>query len=448
MKKFALLALCAAGIASAQTPVSVYDFNGSLFPVYNRDGLAGPLEHRAKPTDSLGVRSPSIVLTPVFQTATVGSASRQVGKFLQDTDGDLANGLNMEFYRVYSGVPSSGGGAYGNQYTIVMDVRVDALDVIEQRWGGFYNTTADQNNDSDLFLDLTRGYGISGNYEGVALFAPATFQRVAIVCDLTQVNGVAPDERMRIYVNGSYANSVPVSGLDGRFALYSPQTGITDGYTHFDIFGDEDLEAMSGAIAQLAVFDSALSASQVAALGSIGSNLAPAQVLVNGTLALGDYNGDVDTATAGVEYPAPAQLPIQVLDGNGNVVGDYAIAQVNEIGQISVPLPGAGTFEIRVNTDAWRAINQFALTTTTFLSESVIVTATSGNPTVTINLRNGDVNNDGEVGPADFSTLAGAFGTFFGDSNYLLEADLNKDGEVGPADFALLTTNFGEFGDF
>ncbi len=60
---------------------------------------------------------------------------------------------------------------------------------------------------------------------------------------------------------------------------------------------------------------------------------------------------------------------------------------------------------------------------------------------------NGDINNDNEVGPADFALLAVAFGSFDGDPNYTNAADLNDDGEVGPADFSILATNFGSFGE-
>lgn len=74
----------------------------------------------------------------------------------------------------------------------------------------------------------------------------------------------------------------------------------------------------------------------------------------------------------------------------------------------------------------------------------------AGSTTVTglnLSLKNGDVNEDNEVGPADFSLLSAAFGSFQGDPTYNAAADLNFDGEVGPADFAILAANFGEFGE-
>ncbi len=64
-----------------------------------------------------------------------------------------------------------------------------------------------------------------------------------------------------------------------------------------------------------------------------------------------------------------------------------------------------------------------------------------------ITLANGDINDDNEVGPADFSMLALAFGSFLGDPNFNVAADLNGDEEVGPADFVILSKTFGEMGD-
>lgn len=64
-----------------------------------------------------------------------------------------------------------------------------------------------------------------------------------------------------------------------------------------------------------------------------------------------------------------------------------------------------------------------------------------------VELVNGDINDDNEVGPADFSLITAAFGSFDGDPNFSAACDLNGDGEVGPADFAILSANFGQFGD-
>jgi len=56
----------------------------------------------------------------------------------------------------------------------------------------------------------------------------------------------------------------------------------------------------------------------------------------------------------------------------------------------------------------------------------------------------GDVNGDYLVGVADFSTLAGAYGSSSGQPAYDREADFNLDGLVGVADFSTLAGNYGK----
>jgi len=55
----------------------------------------------------------------------------------------------------------------------------------------------------------------------------------------------------------------------------------------------------------------------------------------------------------------------------------------------------------------------------------------------------GDANGDGYVGSADFSILAGAYGTSVGDPAYDERADFNHDDYIGSADFSMLAGNYG-----
>lgn len=55
----------------------------------------------------------------------------------------------------------------------------------------------------------------------------------------------------------------------------------------------------------------------------------------------------------------------------------------------------------------------------------------------------GDVDGDYCVGSADFSILAGAYGTSVGDPVYVPEADINCDGYIDSADFSILAGNYG-----
>jgi hypothetical protein len=51
-------------------------------------------------------------------------------------------------------------------------------------------------------------------------------------------------------------------------------------------------------------------------------------------------------------------------------------------------------------------------------------------------LKNGDIDQDTEVGPGDFEAVVAQFGAP-GD------ADVDNDGEVGPSDFETVVANFG-----
>ena len=56
----------------------------------------------------------------------------------------------------------------------------------------------------------------------------------------------------------------------------------------------------------------------------------------------------------------------------------------------------------------------------------------------------GDVDGDKYVGSADFSVLAGAYGSSSGQPAYDREADFDLDGYVGSADFSVLAGNYGK----
>jgi subtilisin-like proprotein convertase family protein len=62
----------------------------------------------------------------------------------------------------------------------------------------------------------------------------------------------------------------------------------------------------------------------------------------------------------------------------------------------------------------------------------------------TVILINGDVDQDGEVGPGDFELIVSNFGN---SPATQAEGDLDGDGEVGPGDFEIVVANFGLSGD-
>lgn len=147
-------------------------------------------------------------------------------------------------------------------------------------------------------------------------------------------------------------------------------------------------------------------------------------VSLSGTVNLQNWN------------PGPGGVPVQLELWDGTNMVDSVTANLRQNGQFGWATSRTGTYTLRVKASHW-------------LAKALSVTLVNGvNASVgTLSLLNGDVNNDNEVGPGDFTLLSGSFGTQFGDAGYLASADLNGDEEVGPADFTILAASFGESGD-
>lgn len=64
-----------------------------------------------------------------------------------------------------------------------------------------------------------------------------------------------------------------------------------------------------------------------------------------------------------------------------------------------------------------------------------------------VELRNGDVDGDNEVGSADLSELSLGFLLAVGDAGFNSNADLDGDGEIGSSDLSILSLNFLEAGE-
>jgi len=250
MKNLAIALIFAslATVGSAQSLVSAYDFNNNLNKVYDRDGFAQALEHRqGGSTNASGVG-----LT--YSAETVGGMIKQVANFSNSP---------ADFFRAQHGMAPNGGPAadYVNQYSIVMDMKFTS-----SGWSSFYNTTATNANDGDAFVNPTNGVGISSDYTGT--FARNEWNRVVISVNTPSV-GV---QGMSIYLNGALANTIPITGFEGRWALYAHNDA---NFQHVDILADNNGDSGAGQISQLGFYDSALTADEVSQLGRVGSSLIP-----------------------------------------------------------------------------------------------------------------------------------------------------------------------------
>jgi len=144
------------------------------------------------------------------------------------------------------------------------------------------------------------------------------------------------------------------------------------------------------------------------------------KVLVQGSVALGDFGGTV------------GGLPVQVNVTQGSSTETLS-ASLDSGGQFAVETALAGSGSVAVKVTHW-------------LRQRVSASL-SGVVALVWSLTNGDVDGDNEVTLFDFGQLVSAFGTVPGDSNWNPNADLDGDNEVTLFDFGILVRNFGLIGD-
>lgn len=130
-----------------------------------------------------------------------------------------------------------------------------------------------------------------------------------------------------------------------------------------------------------------------------------------------------DTSSGGINYEEQIAWILQ----KGSIAYT-GVVNVNQFGG------GSYSFEIPIGAPNGAYTLQFK--GGTFLSSTDVVNLNGNNITRTFRLRNGDIDQDGEVGPGDFEAVVGQFG---GPGN----ADADNDGEVGPSDFEIVVANFG-----
>ncbi len=177
----------------------------------------------------------------------------------KEIDGDFAEACRFEqgtYFRLTHGFGPNAGGAYVNQYTLIMDVMYpeafgkDDPDGFlgTAGWQGLYQTNESNTNDGDWFVNPAGGVGISGNYGGSV--PDGQWHRLALSVDL--VAGTYTS-----YVNGERVQQNTGQTVDGRFSL---------GETIL-IFADENGETAGGYVSSIQLRDAAMTDAELAAFG-------------------------------------------------------------------------------------------------------------------------------------------------------------------------------------
>jgi len=176
-----------------------------------------------------------------FTTATIGGQTAQVMSFPATTP--------TQGYIMTHSLAPNGGGAYVNQYTLIMDVMFPTAS--SGQWRALLQTNPDNSNDGELFVNPGNGIGISGEYQGTIL--ANTWHRVAFVIDLA-----APTDKLRKFIDGVQVGTQSSGfALDGRWALLP--TAL--------LFADENNETRAGYVNSIQIRSEAMLPADVAALG-------------------------------------------------------------------------------------------------------------------------------------------------------------------------------------
>lgn len=164
-----------------------------------------------------------------------------------------ANGLLLTFNN--SG--PNGGGAYLNQYTLVMDIFSPG----SAGWQALMNTDPSNGNDADWYVTNTGQLGIGAlTYSAAGAFTQNAWNRIAVSADLTAGT-------VKYYINGSLvATRTGTAQTDGRFAVYTNAHAGAD----LLLFNEGDTSGTYThplLVNSVAFTDEALSQSAVQALG-------------------------------------------------------------------------------------------------------------------------------------------------------------------------------------
>jgi hypothetical protein len=395
----ALSALAATTLAQVG-PSTQWDFNGDYGPTVGAQPIV---------VDAGGTHS--------FGSEPIGDGTAGVASFAMSSDG------RHGFYFVQHGLEANGGGVYVNQYTVVMDVRFFGT-TSGQPWIALFNTNDSNNNDADAYIrvdgtDAAGPFGtmgIGGVYGG--RIYPERWNRLVIAVNTNQ-------RRMTWYVNGVHQAVTPITGVDGRFALFTVNH-ITPWFT---LFGEGDPSGdytKPGQINTLQVYGRELNAAEAAALGGpapLGAGAFVAGQVAFGGFAGADYAGRALALT--FERGTAVERKQVALAADGSFLANTAL-----FGPAPTSVFGKGVFTLR------RSLGAIAIP---------ISTGASGLHGV---LTPGDVDGDGAVNLADFLILASVYDQpHAGDPNLSPNPDLNGDGQVDLADFLLLAASYEMPGD-
>ncbi len=196
--------------------------------------------------------------------AEIGNALELVGTHQPtegptDEDGAVSIGTGS-YYRCYHDIPPNGSGGdnpqWVNRFSIVIDFRIPA----GGQWYAFYQTNWSNSNDADAFVSPANTIGVGDTGYSDYQIIPGEWYRLVISSNL----GVHYD----YYLDGQFLHAGGAQTFEGRFALYS-----SNDQNMVLFFADNNGEDNAFDIARVALYDTDLTASEIAVLGGFGHDI-------------------------------------------------------------------------------------------------------------------------------------------------------------------------------
>ncbi len=161
------------------------------------------------------------------------------------------------YYRMMHGIAPNGGGMMVNSYTLQFDFLIPELG----KWYTFFQTTGANDTDGDCFINTAGQIGVAATGYTDATVNIGEWYRLVI--------SVKNGTHYRYYLDGTLVLDAQVQEADGRFSLEPALL----------LFADNDGDDGVIDVAEVAIWDKALTATQIQSLGGYGhlQPLDPAQ---------------------------------------------------------------------------------------------------------------------------------------------------------------------------
>ena len=206
-----------------------------------------------EPIGLWGFNDPDNLTNATLGLDLIESGSHSAVPGIDAGDGAVSDPL-ASYYRCTHRIAPNGGGAYVNEWSVLMDVKIPTGSI--GHWVSLYQTSTSNGNDADCFVGTDRTLGVGDTGYSRNKVNGETWYRIVISVD----NG----SFYKIYVNGLPWLNGTAQSIDGRFSL-DPQILF---------FADDNGDDYPIQCTNLAIWGQALSDSDVSALGTVSTVIA------------------------------------------------------------------------------------------------------------------------------------------------------------------------------